>query len=95
LSRARSTYKRLTALGFPRHFPVIQFPNLPLIVALLAGGAAVLLHGEAHRYARSLAYLGTAVWAYEEMVDGVNWFRRLLGFSVAVILIVRVAHALH
>jgi hypothetical protein len=95
LSRASSTYKRLTALGFPRCFPVIQFPNLPLIVAFLAGGAAALLHGEAHFYARSVEYLGAAVWAYGEMVGGVNWFRRLLGFSVAVILIVRVAHALH
>jgi hypothetical protein len=94
LSRAWSTYKRLTALEFPRRFPIVQFPNLPLIVAFLAGAGAVLLHGEAHFYARLVEYLGAAVWAYGEMVDGVNWFRHLLGFSVAVILIVRVAHAL-
>jgi hypothetical protein len=95
LSRTWSAYKRLTALGFPRRFPIVQFPNLPLIVAFLAGEGAVLLHGEAHFYARSVEYLGATVWAYDEMVGGVNWFRHLLGSAVTVILIVRLAHALH
>jgi hypothetical protein len=26
-------YKRLTELSFPRRFPIVQFPNLPLIIA--------------------------------------------------------------
>ncbi len=34
------------------------------------------------------------IWAYEELVDGVNWFRRLLGFTYMVIMVVRVAHAI-
>lgn len=95
LSRAWSGFKWLTSLGFPRRFPIVQFPNLPLIVAFLAGEASLGLHGEAHFYARSVAYLGMTVWAYEELVDGVNWFRHLLGLVYSVILIVRVAHALH
>ena len=73
----------------------MQFPNLPLIVAFLAGGAAITLHGDAHFYARSIAYLGMTVWAYEELVHGVNWLRHLLGLAYALVLIVRVAHALH
>src|ERR1700686_1478342 len=32
-------YKRLTGLSFPRRFPIVQFPNLPLIVAVLAAEA--------------------------------------------------------
>ncbi len=88
-------FNRLTALGFPRRFPIVQFPNLPLIVGLLAGGAAAFLHGDTHFYARSVAYLGLTIWAYEEVVSGVNWFRRLLGFAYGVILIIQVAHALH
>jgi hypothetical protein len=88
-------FKRLTALGFPQRFPIVQFPNLPLIVAFLAAEAALLLHGEAHLYARSISYLGMTIWAYEELVDGVNWFRHLLGFAYAVIMVMRVAHALH
>ncbi len=92
--RTWRAYKRLTALGLPRRFPIVQFPNLPLIVAFLAGEAAIVLHGDAHFYARSVAYLGMTVWAYEELVNGVNWFRHLLGLAYAVILVVRVAHAL-
>lgn len=88
-------FKRLTTLGFPQRFPIIQFPNLPLIVAFLAGGAAVFTHREAHLYALSVAYLGMTIWAYEELVHGVNWFRHLLGFAYAIIVVVRVVQALH
>jgi hypothetical protein len=88
-------FKRLTALGFPRRFPIVQFPNLPLIIAFAAGLAATSIHGEAHFYARSVSYLGMTVWAYEELVHGVNWFRHLLGLSYALIMIIRVADALH
>jgi hypothetical protein len=35
------------------------------------------------------------VWAYEELVHGVNWFRHLLGLVFAVALVVRVAGAIH
>jgi hypothetical protein len=34
------------------------------------------------------------IWAYEELVHGVNWFRRLLGLAYVIPLIVRVSHAL-
>jgi hypothetical protein len=85
----------LTALGFPRRFPIVQFPNLPLIVAFVAGEAALSLHGDAHFYARSVSYLGMTVWAYEELVHGVNWFRHTLGLAYVIIMVVRVAHALH
>jgi hypothetical protein len=33
------------------------------------------------------------IWAYEELTDGVNWFRRLLGLTYVIILVIRVAHA--
>jgi hypothetical protein len=87
-------YKRLAALSFPQRFPIVQFPNLPLIVAFVAAEAAMALHGEAHFYARSISYLGMTIWAYLELVSGVNWFRRLLGFAYAIIMVMRVAHAL-
>jgi hypothetical protein len=88
-------FKRLTTLGFPQRFPIVQFPNLPLIAAFLAAEAAVFTRGEPHFYARSVAYLGMTIWAYEELVHGVNWFRHLLGFAYAIIMVVRVAQALH
>jgi hypothetical protein len=88
-------YKRLTELSFPRSFPIVQFPNLPLIVAFLAAEGGRFVHGGGHAYTRSVAYLAMTIWAYEELANGVNWFRRLLGLTYAVILVVRVAHAVH
>jgi hypothetical protein len=91
----RAAFRRLTALSFPRRFPIVQFPNLPLIVAFLAGEAGRVLSAGEHPYARSIAYLAMTIWAYEELVDGVNWFRRLLGLTYMVVMVVRVAHAVH
>jgi hypothetical protein len=88
-------YTWLTGLSFPRRFPIAQFPNLPLIVALLAGEIGKFLDGSAHSYAVSVSYLAVAIWAYEELVHGVNWFRRLLGLAAMILLVVRVAGALH
>ena len=88
-------YKHLTELSFPRRFPIVQFPNLPLIIAFLAGETGKFLNGSAHSYAVSGSYLAMTIWAYQELADGVNWFRRLLGLAFVILLIVRVAHALH
>jgi hypothetical protein len=94
-TRAWQAYQRLTALSFPRRFPIVQFPNLALIVAFAAGWAARFLHGSAHSYAVAVAYLAMTIWAYEELVHGVNWFRHLLGLVFVILLIMRVAHAMH
>jgi hypothetical protein len=87
-------FKRLTQIGLPRRFPVVQFPNAPLILAFLAGAVGSHMHGAARSYATAAAYLAMTVWAYEELARGVNWFRRLLGFAYVIILILRVAHGL-
>jgi hypothetical protein len=90
-----AAFRRLTQRSFPRRFPIAQFPNLPLVIALVAGEAGNLVSGSAHTYAASVSYLALMIWAYEELVHGVNWFRHLLGLAFTVFLIVRVAHALH
>jgi hypothetical protein len=72
----------------------VQFPNLPLIVGVGAGIASRFVHGTAHSYTQAVAYLGIAIWAYEELARGVNWFRRLLGLGFLVLVVVRVAHAI-
>jgi hypothetical protein len=51
LLSVRLACRRLTGVSFPRRFPITQFPNLPLIVAVLAGEAGKLLDGSAHSYA--------------------------------------------
>lgn len=88
-------FKRLTRLGFPRQFPIIQFPNEPLLVALIAAVAARFLHGLAHSSALAVEQLGIAIWGYGELTDGVNWFRRLLGAVFLVLTVISVAKALN
>jgi hypothetical protein len=87
-------FKRLTQIGLPPRFPIVQFPNAPLILAFLAGVVASHVHGASRSYATAAEYLAMTVWAYEELARGVNWFRRLLGLAYVMITIVRVAHGL-
>lgn len=91
----RQGFKRLTALGFPRQFPIVQFPNVPLIVAFVAGQTNQFVNGTPHTYLLSVSYLAMTVWAYEELVYGINWFRHLLGLTFAIVMVMRVAHGLH
>jgi hypothetical protein len=87
-------YKKLTQLSFPKSFPIVQFPNAPLIVGFIAGLVATHTHGDAHDYARAIAYLATGLWAYMELTEGVNWFRNLLGLAYVISTIVHLALAL-
>jgi hypothetical protein len=66
--------------GWPRRFPLVQFPNAPLALALVARVVAgVRPEGPGRAGARSLFVASLGVWAWEELADGDNWFRRLLG----------------
>jgi hypothetical protein len=82
--------------GWPRGFPLVQFPNGPLLVAFAGGVAATMMHGVGHRDAVAVSYVAMAIWAYEELVDGVNWFRHLLGLvyilSTAIHLAMAIRH---
>jgi len=77
--------------GWPRGFPIAQFPNPPLLVALAGWGLAAVAGGTAHDVGRSVFILALGVWAWQEAVDGVNWFRRLVGGAALVWLVARVA----
>jgi hypothetical protein len=52
------------------------------------------VNSTAHSYTLSVAYLGMSIWAYEELVSGSNWFRRLLGTAYMITMIAHVAHAI-
>jgi hypothetical protein len=88
-------YKRLTQLSFPRSYPIVQFPNAPLILAFVSGLLAHYSHGRAHSYAQAISYLAMAIWAYLELFHGVNAFRRLLGLAYTISTAVHLANALH
>jgi hypothetical protein len=89
-----SGFKRLTRLSWPRRFPIVQFPNAPLILAFLSGQAAGFTTHAAHADARAISYLAMIIWAYEELFHGVNWFRRLLGLAYVISTFVHLALAL-
>lgn len=67
----------------PRSFPLVQFPNRPLIATMLAAAIASITRGRTSSAARLVSCLALLVWSAEEIVDGANWFRRLLGLGGA------------
>ena len=71
-------------VGWPRRFPVAQFPNPPLLLAFAGWALAAVAGGTAHDIGRVIFAVGLAVWALEEALRGVNWFRRLLGAGVLI-----------
>jgi hypothetical protein len=71
-------------VGWPRRFPIAQFPNPPLLLAFAGWGLAVAAGGGARDVGRAIFTVGLAVWAWEEAVAGVNWFRRFLGAGALV-----------
>jgi hypothetical protein len=68
--------------GWPARFPLVQFPNAPLIVALVAGVVARIAEGTVRDGARAVGEVALIMWALMEIVRGVNWFRRALGLVV-------------
>jgi hypothetical protein len=88
------TFKRLTQLSWPRDFPLVQFPNAPLIIAFIAGEVASHAHGSGHAGGQAISYLALGLWAYEELFHGVNWFRNLLGLTYVISTVVHLTLAL-
>jgi hypothetical protein len=80
--------------GWPASFPLVQFPNPPLILALTGMLVAELATGSVQDYGRATFYAGLAAWAWLELTSGVNWARRVLGVAGLVFVVVRVAEAL-
>jgi hypothetical protein len=80
--------------GWPASFPVVQFPNAPLLIALGAWVVAALTDGSPHSYARAAFYAGLSAWAWLELAGGVNWVRRALGAAGLVYVVVKVGAAL-
>jgi hypothetical protein len=65
---------------------VAQWPNIPLAVFLLSTVASLLFQpqGGVEVAARAVADVSLIVWAADELLRGVNPFRRALGSTVLV-----------
>jgi hypothetical protein len=86
--------RRVAGWSWPQGFPLVQFPNPPLILALAASVARGQTSGGAERVASAIFYVGLSIWAYEELRRGDNWFRRLLGAGFSVYIVVRLSRSL-
>lgn len=62
---------------------IAQVPNLPILVwlaaSLLSYGTA---SGKLHQGLAAVAFGALFTWAWQELFDGVNYFRRSLGLGV-------------
>lgn len=65
---------------------IAQMPNLPILVGLAATFLQLLLPSGQIQTALSLIGFGALfTWAWQELFDGVNYFRRALGlFGLAI-----------
>jgi hypothetical protein len=87
-------YWRRGQRGWPASFPIVQFPNAPLLAALGAWLVSALTGGSVHSYARAGFYAGLTAWAWEELAAGANWVRRAFGAAGLVYVVVKVGKAL-
>jgi hypothetical protein len=91
----RSMMSGVSRWSWPEDFPLLQFPNPPLIAALLASGGARLTHGQGHRALTAIFFAALTIWAYEEARHGENWFRRLLGLGFGLYILISLTNAIH
>jgi len=78
----------------PGGFVLAQWPNPPLWVALAGALVARLGQGRVHDVATAVFFMGLTVWAYLEVTEGVNWFRRALGVAGLAYVLVRMVGAI-
>ena len=63
-------------------FVIAQFPNIPLVSWLVATALALVTTGTVHMILGYTAIVALVVWAADELLRGVNPFRRMLGAAV-------------
>ena len=80
--------------GWPTDNPVAQFPNAPLLVAIAAWIVRQFTDGSANDWASAVFYVALACFAFWELIDGVNRFRRIGGAVILLLVTYLVARAL-
>ena len=56
----------------PRRFPIVQFPNGPLVATAVASAVASATTGRPARMARVVSCLALLVWSAEEVVASMS-----------------------
>jgi hypothetical protein len=65
---------------------IIQKPNKIFLITLAGYIISSLTSGNLHNFGYSIFLLGGSIWSYLEIISGVNWFRKLLGVFVLLII---------
>ena len=70
------------------HVVILSWPNIPLIGWMVFKVLAIAVtSGRIHSGSEALSMALLYTWAYMEITSGVNYFRRLLGLVVVVVLV--------
>jgi hypothetical protein len=67
---------------------IAQPPNLPLLVGITATVLSLMVRsGNIHTGIDAIAFGSLFTWAWQELFEGVNYFRRTLGLLVLIAVI--------
>ena len=67
---------------------IAQPPNLPLLVGITASVLSLIVKsGNIHVGLEAVAFGSLFTWAWQELFEGVNYFRRALGLLVLIAVI--------
>ncbi len=74
-----SRFRRAAQHGWPASYPLVQFPNLPVVIGVVALLTSMTTTGSTHDAALAIGRTFLAIWAYLELTSGINGFRRTIG----------------
>jgi hypothetical protein len=77
--------------GWPKNAPIAQFPNAPLLAAIAAWIVGHFTSGSIDDAASAVFYVALSCFAWWEVTDGVNNFRRVMGVAVLLYVVVSLA----
>jgi hypothetical protein len=77
--------------GWPVDYPIVQFPNAPLLVAQAGAVGARVSDGRVRDVARAVSAVSFAVWAWQEVEQGPNLVRRGVGAAALAALVAHLA----
>jgi hypothetical protein len=77
--------------GWPKNAPIAQFPNAPLLAAIAAWIVGHFTSGSINDAASAVFYVALSCFAWWEVTDGVNNFRRVMGVAVLLYVVVSLA----
>lgn len=66
---------------------IFQRANIPLIVWLMSMIIARLTHGQTREHFQTLSFIAIITWALMEIFWGVNYFRRIIGLLVLLVVL--------